>query len=450
MGWANWIHGKRGSMDIPDGFTPGDAAELRAGGPASLLWRTWTWFRVHRQAIVPLCVALLAITFLWPIVQSPKMYGDSPGYIERSTYRLPTYGAFLSLVGHGPFLCSAQTVVSVLAWCFCGWTLAGIPGTALGAGLALSLPIAQWNLMVLSESLSFSLIAMAMGMTVLLLRVWSPQRFAWWSLFVLAAAFSRLCNLYLLPVLPLAFLFGPWRRFVLTAAVALSIHMTGVFLCNMSELAAYRRVALTDVIMFRILPDPDARAYFAARGMPCGPEVMQHAGQVRSRNRNALYQDSPAFQEWLAQRGVSVYQRWLVTHWASFRDAGKSIAEFRTQPASYGRRTKPRPVSARFTAFYAFIGKAPVWIWLLALVLPLADWLTTRRVSPLCAMGAMLVLATYAEAFVCFNGECDEMTRLMMPVGILYRMTLGVALAASVDWLRRLVSARSPGTTVRA
>lgn len=403
--------------------------------------RALAWLWTHRQAIVPPCIAIIGLALLWPESQMAKLFSDSKTYINWAPTRLPTYCTFVTIFGHGRLLCYVQAVVSITAWCFFGWVVAGIPGTAIAACVAVSAAIAQWNQMVLSESLSFSLIAATMGTTLLLLRGWSALRFALWSLLALALAFTKICEFYLLPFLPLPFLFFSWRRFVLVAAVSLSIFATAIYVSN-TRGARYLRVALTDVIMYRVLPDPEARAYFAERGMPCGPEVMKYQGRRRSKFRNPLWKDSPAFEAWLTPRGVRAYQVWLLTHWAPFRDPWQALPKYRARPAWYHKHTQIRPIWVTLIDFYLFIGRAPTWVWLLVLFLPLVDWLTTRRVVPLAAMGAMLVLATYAEAFVVFNGECDEMSRLMMPVGILYRMSLAVGVAWTVDWVRRLLANR--------
>jgi len=386
----------------------------------------------HRRALAALLIGLSALALLQPLPQLPKMFGDSPTYIKWMPIRLPGYCLFVAMAGHGAFLCVAQTAVSVAAWCFLGWAVAGVAGVAICALLAASSPVAQWNLYALSESLSLSLIAASLAATIQLLRRWSPARFAAWGLLIAAMALTRIANLYLLPFLPLPFLFRAWRQFVLAGIVAGAVYVTGAFLCG-TRGVMYQRVALTDVIMFRILPDPDATAFFRERGMPCGPEVMKYAGRVRNRYRSALWADSPEFADWVAPHGVKVYQRWLLGRFASFREAASALADFRNRLPWYQKGTQLCDVSIRLLPFYCYTGVAPLWVWLAGLTLPAVAWRLTGRPSALSLMASTLVLATYAQAFVCWHGECDEMPRLMLPSGILYRITLGVGLTACVE-----------------
>src|SRR4030095_2302955 len=102
-------------------------------------------------------VAATALVLSVPPPQHPDhpitLFPDSVTYLQWSHGRPPTPSLFYLLVGSGRTACIVQTVLSVLCWTALGWTALGVAGALLAAALAASLPVALWNLTVLSEPL---------------------------------------------------------------------------------------------------------------------------------------------------------------------------------------------------------------------------------------------------------------------------------------------------------
>jgi hypothetical protein len=78
--------------------------------------------------------------------------------------------------------------------------------------------------------------------------------------------------------------------------------------------------ALVDVIQFRILPDPERRAFFADRGLVLSPTVMERAGKPASFNNTLFERDdqvSPDFvtyRNWVIANGLRTYAAFLLVH----------------------------------------------------------------------------------------------------------------------------------------
>lgn len=78
---------------------------------------------------------------------------------------------------------------------------------------------------------------------------------------------------------------------------------------------------MANVIQIRILPDPDRRAFFIARGMPIGPTVIARAGKPAyldkwfdSDTELKDYPDFVSYRAWILNQGMKTYAAFLASH----------------------------------------------------------------------------------------------------------------------------------------
>ena len=267
-----------------------------------------------------LFVTLIACLLGWPEAQIPTFFEDSGSYVRGSKSRLPFYSFFVRLFGKDHLLSYAQTILSMVSWCGLGAVVAGRIGTLVGACFALSLPLYQWNLMVLSESTSLSLLAASLAMTMLLFRKRSALRFACWCAVVTGFSLTRSTNAFLLPFLTVPFLTKGWRHGVPVILVGGTL----LILANQwtsGSRASLKHMSMTNVYMTRILPDKTSCDFFRSYGMPIDETVMRFAGQRGNVHVQALFRASPGFEEWVKDKGLSIYAFWLVTQGKSYVSA---------------------------------------------------------------------------------------------------------------------------------
>jgi len=75
-----------------------------------------------------------------------------------------------------------------------------------------------------------------------------------------------------------------------------------------------------NIIQFRILPDPERRAFFTERGLVLSPTVMERSGKPAWFNNTLFERDdqvSPDFviyRNWVVAAGIRTYATFLVTH----------------------------------------------------------------------------------------------------------------------------------------
>ena len=130
-----------------------------------------------------IAVAILAgLTWsAWPERGAPLYYADSAAYadwprtVELDGVRVPrsrpdTYPLLLKVAPPGPALVHVQTWLSLACWCYLGWTFARSIGLLIAGLLALAPMVRLWNLAVLTESVTLSLLALLVALSLELRR----------------------------------------------------------------------------------------------------------------------------------------------------------------------------------------------------------------------------------------------------------------------------------------
>lgn len=402
-----------------------------------LVLKTATWMYYRAGVMIAIVFWALGMGLACRHGQLPRYFADSTTYIHWDPIRLPMYCLFVSVFGHGTWLIPAQTVLSLTAWSVLGWRVGRSIGVAVGICLALASTVFQWNLCCLSESLSISLLALLTAQTLWLLERSGPGVLFGWVLLAAFAGLTRMTNVYVLPFFVLPLLVRGWRRWMIPSIAVLTIYVLVSFLSDHRG-KGYQRLTLTDVLLMRILPDQEAAAYFSERGMPLNDIVLSYAGRGTKTVQDQLFAESPEFGRWVDENGKRVYQAWLLTHPRSVTEAWQGLLYYRIRLPWAGKGVTLPGISFRLLWGYYHLGRAPPWLWGFLALAPLGisavrAYRFQRIIPSVDLLSAALVPVTLAMAFVSYHGESLELPRLMMPAGLLYRVTLLVGLAAWVQ-----------------
>jgi hypothetical protein len=244
------------------------------------------------------------------------------------------YPLLVKVLGEGAVLHWAAVVLSIVAWSALSLAVAIVlRNRALafgGAGLMLAVSLSEriqvWNDLAGSESLSISLLvlAIAAGLVLVAPPLPSPRaqrrlRVVAWVVLtssLVAWAFTRDSNLYeLLLAAVAAACVAAWRRSGALAVVCgIALVVCGVGL--VASDAGDRWVVPYDNIVFnRVLTDPDLAAAWRDAGMPDTPALRANIGEIAYHGDPALFSDArlAAFRRWVDDHGRTTYIEQLIT-----------------------------------------------------------------------------------------------------------------------------------------
>jgi hypothetical protein len=222
------------------------------------------------------------------------IWQDSAGYQTSAFWagiRPPVAPALWFFTGSPRAYVVTQTVIAVLAWCFLAWTVAMAVGHgwrcvlagAVVLAFASTMPVVLWDRSVLSESLSFSALAMVFATAI-----WVGRRVTWTrvvALVVAAAALALTRDPLIWMVLGLGLgvvVYSVLYRLVLKVAVlgAALIVVSLVALVGQGE--ANRNLDNIDHVYFvRIFPYPNRVQWFADHGMPDAARIREYAAGTK-------------------------------------------------------------------------------------------------------------------------------------------------------------------------
>jgi glycosyltransferase involved in cell wall biosynthesis len=219
-----------------------------------------------------------------------------------------------------------QLVVACLAWSVLGLVVMRAVRTrwlkpvALGLVLAFSLSreIAEWDRVVLSESLSLSLLALLVAAAMLYVE--RPGRWRLGALLAVGAlyAFARDANAYdLLIAIPVFAVAAFAQRSRRTLHVVAAAGWLVIFAASSASAAAGTRFEqpFYQVVGLRVLPDAAAVSYFERYGMPMSPALREMTGKP-ALAAGAFFHDPrlKSFRAWAHRDGQRVYVRYRLSH----------------------------------------------------------------------------------------------------------------------------------------
>ncbi|MDI3257645.1 MAG: hypothetical protein QJR01_07970 [Kyrpidia sp.] len=380
----------------------------------------------------------------------PITFYDSAGYLQPPfTWRPFAVPLIYMLLGdRTDRIVWFQVGFSALCWSILAWTvcffardplLRGILPTVILA-FSLSHVIAQWDATILSESLSFSffaaLIALSLGIGKRIAQrrringtLWAVSLLVWVPLAVLFLN-TRDTNLYLVPFAIVLVWIFLWRTAGgRTLAALLTAALIAACVWQQGDADAKHRwgPSLAGLIAKRILPHPEATAFFVQRGMPIDPALLRRGGPVAA---DQILRH-PGFVPWLWSRGRQTYTAYLlsrpfesqaevVDHMEKSLDAA-ALRPYAANGAlrwdSQGVDGLPTWLDERF-----FFHVHHPWSWLAALVaLPAVMFLADPARRRLYGLTLLTVAAFDSQLFVAYHGDTIELERHSLFGNVLFR-----------------------------
>jgi len=377
-------------------------------------------------------VLSVAIIVGWPPRQNARIWPDSGSYLGFSTSRMPVYPILASALENHYVLVCVQFVLSLAVWSWLGWTVAGAIGVLVAACIAMSGPIVMWDLSVLSESISLSLLAASLASTILLYRRWTRARFIVWCVAIVLFSMTRSINVFLVPFLAVPFLATNKKRLLYVSLTALIV-VAAVDIYGRTVGGSLRTLSMVNVYTGRILPDPDRRGYFIERGMPVKAEMEPFVGETGRKNARAFFEAFPEFAEWFDEEGSSMYYRWLLTQPKNYKvPAIALVRNLNFLNLQYAEGTHARPVYVYLIWFYAG-AHVPWWIGWVGLLLPLLSWRLLGRVTPDSLLVPALLAGIFVQSYLGYHGDRAEVSRHILVALVLYKISLLLTVATSVN-----------------
>lgn len=409
-----------------------------------------------------------------PLFERAKETADTPAYVRVAgeallskefwaNARPPIFPLLLRWTGADEAsVATFQAAFSIFAWGLLALSLAFsfpriLRPVAFALILALSLDrhIAGWDLMLLTESLSLSLMALFLAAWLWLLRGWTWGKVVALGLVSLAWAFTRDTNGWILlmvaGLIVLAVLFFRAHKRFLAVAILFALIFA---LTNLSADRGHRWVfPFQNVLAQRILTDPIALAFFEGCGMPLTPELLGLAGGFANSAERAFYTD-PAlegFRTWMYAGGKSCYMRWLFTRpltglrepWDHFEE----LLAFEGVETFYPQKYQPRlPWYAQLVLYPQ---KQLLWLWAgTSIAALIAVWKKAWRVNPAWVVFIALCLLVYPHLFIVWHGDVIGTDRHALTVSLQFVLSLWVlALLAAelfLNFLGKRILKRNP------
>jgi hypothetical protein len=397
------------------------------------------------------------------------LYPDSKTYLKVAAHPVFSREIWLGEVPAPPPLLfkaarrTPETIAAVQVWLFVvAWaTLALVVASAVAPGwrallvclvvlaIGSSPNVMAWNHLVLSESLSISLLVLAVASWIKLLERWSALRAtaactfgvlyglardlnAWTvalaGIVILAALASRLRS-------PVAADADPIRSRRTPLAVIGCVHVAVLVAGTYSASVGERRLpAIYSNVAQRVLTDPERLEEFRRAGMPVDDALMRRKGKWAWSDDAAFFED-PAladFRAWAREHGVATFAVSLLRH--PLRGAWEAALALplvaRPQFPEF-KRHGFIPILPGVVARVAG-SKAMTLLYGLATVALAADCLLRRRwsSSPLLPVALVLLAVVVPTIALAWHGSPMEIVRHAFQAIVIWRVALVLLVAA--------------------
>jgi hypothetical protein len=380
-----------------------------------------------------------------PAINRPRELADTEAYLRISRESLfdedfwagtrpLMFPLLLKITNQDLRLASAvQLGFSILAWGSLAWIVSRflrpplMQIVAFGWMLALSLDrhISGWDFVMMSESLSLSLLAMFIGISLWLLEGWRTYKVVLMLGIGFLLAFSRDTNAWLLLIFAVLLSIAVLFRLVGSKTMVIISGLAAIFLVStLNANKGYRWVfPLGNVIGQRILPYGSSFRYFENCGMPVSPRLIDLAGQFANAQERALFEDPELepFRHWLMDKGRACYMLWLGSHPVeSLRDVFvrfDELVSFSSVDGYFSRAYDPLLPVALGKFFYPECFSLGIWI-LTTLAALYGTWHQFLKDNRLWAGFIFINLCILPHLFISWQGDAMAPARHALAVGV--------------------------------
>jgi hypothetical protein len=303
---------------------------------------------------------------------------------------------------------------------------------------SLSHSILQWDFAILSESLTFSLMAATISTFLVFYRLYMSNLTLWALIFfvVIVAPIlflfinTRDASAYLLllivPVFLAVFYNKKRLRQYIILAVLFLVASAGTYLYQSHSATVNHRweMPLRHVIFSRVLTDPEALDYFKEKGMPVNDSLMELAGQAKAEAPPSI---KPRFESWLSEHGKSVYMLYMVTHpvktFHAFLIQLPSAINYPVIVKYYGD-VHLGQLSHTLNAFF-FNRTFHPFRWIIGLTaIPIAFVIVNRRYWKVHVLSLAATIAFVSQAYIGYMGDAIEGVRHELLGDVLFRVSI--------------------------
>jgi hypothetical protein len=233
------------------------------------------------------------------------------------------------------------------------------------------------------------------------------------------------------------------RRYIFVAAVFIALFAVNETSQNFSDRWV---MPFVNVLGRRILPDTQARDYFAQRGMPTSGAVMRLSGFLAWHQDRLFYRDPDLHElrEWIQTHGKRTYVTYLLAHPVTalispFRDAKELIAP----DLKYYRYPGFSPILSGVLADTVYVEQYPRLLAFGPLIIILViAFIRTHGVGSsgakhhhLILISSALILVFYPHAVIAWHGDANDVGRHALLASVHLRLGLWFLFIFSLDWL---------------
>jgi hypothetical protein len=408
--------------------------------------------RLDRLSLEVLCYCLaFAVLRVWAVLgHTAVRTHDSAGYFAISfsgdATRLWTVPLLYRSLPSDSARVLAQMAIGVVCWSALALVVAhslrhrilARVGAASVLLLGLCVQVTEWDVLILSESLALSLTALLLAailwwrrrrttpalvgaLVVLTLWVFTRE--------LQAAVYLPICAVVIVWVLLRA------RRYVWVAAVLAALGAWSGYAANgNNDILADNA---HNLLVLRILQEPDGVSFFARRGLPDLEILRREATTRQFTGRRSVVLKDPVWTKWIEDHWIPTYSAWLIRHpVATIRRPFGNLSTDLSGFPSYAsiRRVLPSPIQDAFWDRSAgdlpFSLVVAVGLWLASLRLPRRDDLDLWAVG--------IILSAVLWYFIAWHLTVAQLGRICVPIGAALRVGIVLlALAALERILRR-------------
>jgi len=298
--------------------------------------------------------------------------------------------------------------------------------------LSLDRHIAGWDVVMLTESLSVSLMALFLTAWLWLLKRWSWGKVVLLGVVAFLWTFTRDTNgwilLMIVGLIVCGVLIFDTRKRYLSIAI---IFFVLFVLSNISATRGNRWVfPFQNVLAQRILTDQEALAFFTTNcGMPVTPELLRLAGGFAGSEERAFYTDPAlaSYRAWLRPNGKTCYVRWLMSRpLESLREPWVDFGWLLAFPdASTFFPQAYEPVLPWFVERLVYPQIGLLWLWALTTLASLIAIATKAwRLNAVWVVLIGLCLLIYPHVFIVWHGDVPGTHRHALTVSLQFVLSI--------------------------